>query len=74
MLTDRELDVARLAPTQTSREVAETLHIATRTADNHLHAVYRKLDLTGRDDLTALLGPAAAPSAEHLRYRVAPAG
>ena len=74
VLTDRELDVARLAPTQTSREVAETLHIATRTADNHLHAVYRKLDLTGRDDLTALLGPAAAPSAEHLRYRVAPAG
>lgn len=58
-LTERELDVARLAPAHSSREVAATLHIATRTVDNHLHAVYRKLDLAGREDLAALLGPAA---------------
>lgn len=58
-LTGRESEVARAALRGlTSREIADTLTLSTRTVDNHLYSVYRKLDIGGRADLsTDLLDP-----------------
>lgn len=55
-LTDREREVAvRAARGLTSRELAADLGVSVRTVDNHLAAVYRKLDLSGREDLAGLV-------------------
>ncbi len=58
-LTDGELRVARLAADGlTNREIAQALFITTTTAKTHLSHVYRKLDITGRDELRQVLsGP-----------------
>jgi DNA-binding CsgD family transcriptional regulator len=58
-LTDAELRVARLAADDlTNRQIAQALFITTTTAKTHLGRVYRKLDITGRDELKqALSGP-----------------
>ncbi len=55
-LTERELEIA-LAVSRggTSREVGETMFVSTRTIDNHLRSAYRKLDVSGREELSALL-------------------
>lgn len=51
-LTDRELEVARLAARGlTSPEVAQQLTISVRTVENHLHRVYAKLGVDGRREL-----------------------
>jgi DNA-binding CsgD family transcriptional regulator len=51
-LTAREADIAGRAANGTpSRAIAAQLGISVRTVDNHLAAVYRKLDITGRRDL-----------------------
>ena len=58
-LTDGELRVARLAADGlTNREIAQALFITTTTAKTHLSRVYRKLDLTGRDELKRALSAA----------------
>lgn len=58
-LTARERQVARLAASgRSSRAIAEHLAISRRTVDNQLGSVYRKLGVTGRDGLRALLGDA----------------
>ena len=54
-LTDRELEVAMRAPGTPSRAIAEALHITTRTVENHLHAIYRKLDVDGREGLATVI-------------------
>jgi len=54
-LTGRELEIARFAAERwSSREIADRLGVSTRTVDNHLSRVYRKLDIAGRPEL----GPA----------------
>ncbi|MBV9001511.1 MAG: AAA family ATPase [Solirubrobacterales bacterium] len=60
-LTAGELRVARLAADGlTNREIAQALFITTTTAKTHLRHVYRKLDITRRDQLEhALAGPLA---------------
>jgi DNA-binding CsgD family transcriptional regulator len=60
-LTASELRVARLAAEGlTNREIAQALFITTKTAKAHLRSVYRKLEITRRDQLadalTGLLG------------------
>jgi DNA-binding CsgD family transcriptional regulator len=51
-LTRREHEVALLAARGlTSRQVAERLVVSARTVDNHLASVYRKLDISGREQL-----------------------
>jgi DNA-binding CsgD family transcriptional regulator len=57
-LTAGELRVARLAAEGlTNREIAQALFITTKTAKGHLSHVYRKLEITRRDQLaTALTG------------------
>jgi DNA-binding CsgD family transcriptional regulator len=58
-LTAAELRVARLAAEGlTNRDIAQALFITTSTAKAHLNHVYRKLDITRRDQLPgALTGP-----------------
>ena len=66
-LTERELEVALLASTgDTSRDVADRLFVSTRTIDNHLRHVYRKLGFTSRDELAHLLND-AVPTRETQR-------
>jgi len=44
--------VARLAASRLrSREIAEQVGLSVRTVDNHLTRVYRKLGISGRDEL-----------------------
>ena len=58
VLSTREDEVARLACTGLSnRAIAAQLHISVRTVDNHLHRVYEKLGISGRDELPAALDP-----------------
>ena len=59
VLTSRELEIARAAADRKrSREIAEQLGLSSRTVDNHLRAVYRKLGISGRDELAAALSDA----------------
>jgi DNA-binding CsgD family transcriptional regulator len=55
-LTASERRVAELAADGlTNREVAQALFVATKTVETHLGHVYRKLGVTGRDELAARL-------------------
>ena len=55
-LTASERRVARLAAEgRTNREVAQSLFVTARTVEGHLTAVYRKLDLSSREQLPAAL-------------------
>lgn len=57
-LTAREREVAALAAAGlTNREIARRLVVSVRTVDNHLHAVYGKLGISGRDDLPGIFEP-----------------
>lgn len=57
-LTRRQAEVARLATSGlTNQQIAEQLHTSKRTVDNHLHAIYGILGVTGRDELRTVLGP-----------------
>jgi DNA-binding CsgD family transcriptional regulator len=58
-LTRREREVALLAAGgASSRDIAEQLYLSTRTVDTHLARAYRKLGITGREQLAAALGTA----------------
>ncbi|MET0908603.1 MAG: helix-turn-helix transcriptional regulator, partial [Ilumatobacteraceae bacterium] len=60
-LTAREREVALLAAGgRSSREIADTLYLSTRTVETHLARVYRKLGISTRSDLAAALGTGAA--------------
>lgn len=53
-LTPSEARVAALAIEGLgNRDIAARLHVSRKTVETHLSAVYRKLDLAGRDALTA---------------------
>jgi DNA-binding CsgD family transcriptional regulator len=55
-LTPRELQVAtRVSEGATDREIGRTLGISARTVHKHLEQIYRKLDLTNRASLGALV-------------------
>jgi DNA-binding CsgD family transcriptional regulator len=55
-LSDRELEVARLAAAGCSSQViAERLYLSVRTVDNHLRHVYGKLGINRRDQLAEVL-------------------
>ncbi len=56
-LTPRQSEVARLAVAGlTNQQIADRLHTSKRTVDNHLHAGYVALGITGRAELRAVLG------------------
>jgi DNA-binding CsgD family transcriptional regulator/tetratricopeptide (TPR) repeat protein len=56
-LTSREREIAVLAARRLpSKEIAQRLSLSRRTVDNHLHRVYSKLGVMGRDELAEALG------------------
>ncbi len=56
VLSDRELEIARAAASgRTNKEIAAELFVSYRTVGNHLHAVYRKLDVSTRSELAHFL-------------------
>lgn len=58
VVSDREFEVALDAASGlTSPQIAEKRFISVRTVDNHLRSVYRKLDISGRDELPPYLVP-----------------
>jgi DNA-binding CsgD family transcriptional regulator len=61
-LTPREREIATLAARGlSSREIADLLIVSVRTIDNHLHSAYAKLGVSGRQELSPILLPTAAP-------------
>jgi DNA-binding CsgD family transcriptional regulator len=55
-LTASERRVAELASQRlTNREIAQTLFVTARTVEGHLTSVFRKLELSSRDELAAAL-------------------
>jgi DNA-binding CsgD family transcriptional regulator len=55
-LTKREREVALLAASGlASRDIADKLTVSKRTVDTHLDRIYRKLGVTGRDQLSEAL-------------------
>jgi DNA-binding CsgD family transcriptional regulator len=57
-LTAAERRVAEMAAEGlANREIAETLFLSTRTVENHLSRVYRKLDISSRAELSEALAP-----------------
>jgi DNA-binding CsgD family transcriptional regulator len=56
-LTAAQQQVARLAAAgRSNRQIAEELFVTIKTVETHLGAVYRKLGITTRDELTTMLG------------------
>jgi DNA-binding CsgD family transcriptional regulator len=52
LVSEREVEVAVEAVSgRTSPQIAEKLFISARTVENHLRSVYRKLGVSGRDEL-----------------------
>lgn len=57
LVSVREIEVALDAASGlTSFQISEKRFISVRTVDNHLSSVYRKLAITGRDQLAGVLG------------------
>jgi DNA-binding CsgD family transcriptional regulator len=57
-LTFREREVALLAAAGlSSRQIADRLVISSRTVDNHLQRVYRKLGVSSREALALRIRP-----------------
>jgi LuxR family maltose regulon positive regulatory protein len=53
-LTDRELAVLRLLPSELSRrEIADALYVSPNTVKTHVKGIYRKLDASRREDAVA---------------------
>lgn len=51
-LTAREREIAELAAGgATNREIADALHVSVRTVENHLAAIYKKLEIGSRTEL-----------------------
>ncbi|MGW3233588.1 AAA family ATPase [Kitasatospora sp. NPDC001095] len=64
LLTQRELEVARLAGTgQRTREIAEALQVSPRTVEVHLSRIYRKLEVGSRAELARLMAVRISPDA-----------
>jgi DNA-binding CsgD family transcriptional regulator len=58
LVSAREFQVAMdAAKGHTSPEISRDLYISVRTVDNHLRSVYRKLGVSGRDELGDILSP-----------------
>jgi DNA-binding CsgD family transcriptional regulator len=58
-LTPSERRIAILAAEgRSNREIAQTLFVTTKTVETHLSHIYRKLDISGRTQLSAVLAAA----------------
>jgi DNA-binding CsgD family transcriptional regulator len=55
-LSRREQEVARLVCTgQSNKEIADAAHLSVAMVKKHLHAVFRKLEVSSRSRLVALM-------------------
>lgn len=55
-LTHREIDVSRLVMKgMTNILIADELEVSTRTVENHLRAIYKKLDIHNRTSLASMM-------------------
>jgi len=62
-LTPSELRVAQLAAEgRTTKEIAQSLFVTTKTIDAHLHHAYLKLRINSRKQLKAALADGESPS------------
>jgi LuxR family transcriptional regulator, maltose regulon positive regulatory protein len=53
-LSERELTVLRLLPTRLSqREIGESLYVSVNTVKTHMKSIFRKLDVSTREDAVA---------------------
>lgn len=69
-LTRREREIATLASRGlTNREIAERLVLSMRTVDNHLHSVYTKLGVSGRDELGVIFDRPSALTSDPTSVR-----
>jgi len=60
VLTEREIDVAGyVAAGKTNGEIARTISVTRRTVEFHVANIFRKLDLTSRVELAAMLASGA---------------
>lgn len=67
-LTPSELRVARLAAQSLSnREIAQALFITTKTVSDHLSGAYRKLNISSRDQLAAVMTAHGPPKIANRR-------
>ncbi|MEO7039346.1 MAG: helix-turn-helix transcriptional regulator, partial [Candidatus Elarobacter sp.] len=61
-LTPREREIVNLVLAgRTAREIADELVISERTVETHVASVYRKLGVSNRHELSALVGQTAGP-------------
>jgi len=68
VLTEREIDVARyVASGKTNGEIARTISITRRTVEFHVANIFRKLDLTSRVELAAMLASGRVSGAEMIK-------
>jgi DNA-binding CsgD family transcriptional regulator len=57
-LTPSELRIAELAASgQSNREISQLLFVTPKTVECHLRNAYRKLDISGRQELASVLEP-----------------
>ena len=55
-LTPSELRIAELAASgQSNREISQALFVTPKTVEYHLRNAYRKLDISGRQELASVL-------------------
>lgn len=67
-LTEREIDVARyVAAGKSNGEIARTINVTRRTVEFHVANIFRKLDLTSRVELAAMLASGAVTGAEMIK-------
>lgn len=63
-LTEREREVALLAASgASSKDIAARLYVSARTVDTHLARTYRKLGISGREELRLALGRSSGAQA-----------
>ncbi len=67
-LSSREREIAELvAAGRRNREIADSLFLSVRTVEGHLARTFRKLDVSSRTQLAALVSAAAGDAAENGR-------
>ena len=63
-LTPSERRIATMAASgRSNREIAQDLFVTLRTVEMHMSNVFRKLGVSGRTQLPAVLGAGSAPEA-----------
>ena len=69
-LTPSELRIAELAASgQSNREISQALFVTPKTVEYHLRNAYRKLDISGRQELASVLDSQGGAAASRVYLR-----